>query len=166
MKSFVQYFNESMTAHDLAQLLDQIDKSLEQSAPDKQDFSAQEIDFLAGKIGELYDTIMNTGEALPDHMQGGAGEPPRHLTTLRNLKSRVPAAVPEHVINQIDEMLSMFVEADAEEKSNPFEKPEWAKQRDLKQAADQKKAVMSAFSKPKTDTTDSDESDKKQFAKR
>lgn len=155
-----------MDAEDLARLLDQIDRSLEQTSPGKQEFSTEEIDFPADKIGELYDTIVNSGSSLPHHMQGDAGEAPRHLNTLRNLKSHAPAAVPEHVINQIDEMLAMFVEADADKKSNPFEKPEWAKQRDLKQAADQKKAVMSAFSKPKTDTTDSDESDKKQFAKR
>lgn len=169
MKSFIQYFNENMTVIDLSRLLDQIDQTLDQSSADEQEFSAEEIDHLASKIGEVYDMVMNSGKSLPDHMQGSAGVAPRHISTLRKLKKQAPAAVPEHVINQIDEMLSLYTEAGprrADKKSNPFEKPEWAKQRDLKQAADQKKAVMSAFSKPKTDTDDSDESDKKQFAKR
>ncbi len=166
MKSFIQYFNENMTVIDLSRLLDQIDQTLDQSSADEQEFSDEEIDHLASKIGEVYDMVMNSGKSLPDHMQGSAGVAPRHISTLRKLKSRGAVAVPEHVINQIDEMLRLYTEADAEKKSNPFEKPEWAKQRDLKQADDQKKAVMSAFSKPKTDTDDSEKSDKKQFAKR
>ena len=165
-QTFSSFFLESERASRLGELLDKIDAAVESSmGTDKTDFEPEEVDFLARKVGELYDALIGAGERLPTDMQGAAGEKPRHLNTLNNLRTMAPAGIPESVMSQIDEMLNQLNEqGQPKTDSNPFEKPKWAKERDKKQADDQEKHVMAAFRKPQDDTQNKKST--KQIAKR
>ena len=166
-KTFKQFFHENDQVSRLEDLLNVIDSTISTAKNEDDTLDPSHVESLKQQIGELYDQVMQAGKALPDRMQGDVGEPSRHIKTMRTLRGM---QLPEATHQQIDEMLQLFSEQDqnktapnpflkpkwAKERDkqetapNPFLKPKWAKERDKQEAADQKRKVMAAFSRPGT----------------
>ena len=148
-KTFKQFFHENDQVSRLEDLLNVIDSTIATAKKEDDTLDPAHVESLKQQIGELYDQVMQAGRALPDHMQGAPGEPSRHIKTMRTLRGM---QLPEATHQQIDEMLQLFSEDDQNKTaSNPFLKPKWAKERDKREADEQKRKVMSAFSRPKSD---------------
>ena len=163
-KTFKQYFFENEQVNRLEDLLDGIQMTI--STADH-----RHVERLKQQIGELYDQVIQAGRALPDHMQGGAAEPPKHIKTMRDLSRLVQASVdtgtplPGETQQQILHLSNLFTEGDEspfpekwrhnfDTTVNPFLKPRWAREQDKREAEKQKNAVMSAFSPLKTTPKD------------
>lgn len=148
-KTFKQFFHENDQVSRLEDLLNVIDSTIATAKKEDDTLDPAHVESLKQQIGELYDQVMQAGRALPDHMQGAPGEPSRHIKTMRTLRGM---QLPEATHQQIDEILQLFSEDDQNKTaSNPFLKPKWAKERDKREADEQKRKVMSAFSRPKSD---------------
>ena len=146
-KTFKQFFHENDQVSRLEDLLNVIDSTIATAKKEDDTLDPSHVESLKQQIGELYDQVMQAGRALPDHMQGAPGEPSRHIKTMRTLRDM---QLPEATHQQIDEMLQLFSEDDQNKTApNPFLKPKWAKERDKREADEQKHKVMSAFSRPR-----------------
>ena len=147
-KTFKQFFYENDQISRLEHLLNNIDQTIRTAKRRDDTLEPDHVESLKQQIGELYDQVMQADKSLPDHMQGAPGEPARHIKTMRALRGM---ALPEDTQQQIDQLLNLFTEAEDQNKtaSNPFLKPKWAKERDKREADEQKRRVMAAFSRPK-----------------
>lgn len=162
IKSFKTYFTENTQVHQLERLLNRIDGDIEQAKRAQQALEPEQVEHLKNQIGQLYDMVVNTGGRIPAHLQGDAGDTPRHISTLRDLRDMEQLNGESH--DMLDAMLNMFTEQQDDTKTNPFLKPSWAKTRDKAQADKQRKDVEAAFERPPTDNNT--KANNKEIAKR
>ena len=160
-KTFKQYFYENDQIYRLEHLLNNIEQTIKAARQQDDALEPEHVDQLKQQIGELYDELVQADDTLPDHLQGGPGERPKHIQTMRDLNSLVQASVekglpiPEDTRQQMVYLSNMFTENDLEHDKkppNPFLKPKWARERDSREAAKQKREFISAFTPLKSKT--------------